>query len=134
MSERNGPTEGSGWWSPAQIWKTSSSTSSSITTSTTVASTSVITSRLSDTGKNVSVTTINVPQAQDVHDVKNIKYLGGQNGVTVSVVSSCGSPASTLTDHQLPENSSVDDDVEDSDGEVSKIDFRGVNLRTKKKT
>lgn len=72
MSERNGSTEGPGWWSPAQIWKTSSS--SSITTSTTVASTSVITSRLSDTGKNVSVTTINIPQSQDVHDGKFIYY------------------------------------------------------------
>lgn len=31
-----------------------------------------------------------------------------------------------------PDSSSLDD-LEDSDGEVSKIDFRGVNLRTKKK-
>lgn len=64
MSEKNGPTEGPGWWSPAgQSWKTSSNTSTS------VASTSVI-SRTSEAGKNVSVTTINVPPAQDMHDGK----------------------------------------------------------------
>lgn len=41
--------------------------------------------------------------------------------MTVSVVSGCASG-------NEPEN-----DGADSDGEVSKIDFRGVNLRTKKK-
>ena len=61
------------------------------------------------------------------------KYLGGQNGVTVSVVSSCGSgTVDSGTSIGSTESTSVDD-VEDSDGEVSKIDFRGVNLRTKKK-
>lgn len=71
----------------------------------------------------------------------------GQNGVTVSVVSSCSSTNSasgssnsssiinTLVgpDSGSGESASVDDVDGDSDGEVSRIDFRGVNLRTKKK-
>lgn len=81
------------------------------------------------------------------------KYLGGQNGVTVSVVSSCGSilgcgnanvvsttgiGSSTGTQSigigvNILDQSTADDDAEDSDVEISKIDFRGVNLRTKKK-
>ncbi|OXU30890.1 hypothetical protein TSAR_002611 [Trichomalopsis sarcophagae] len=75
------------------------------------------------------------------------KYLGGQNGVTVSVVSSCGANSSgngsiinTTSNNSLigadsgsGESASVDDVDGDSDGEVSRIDFRGVNLRTKKK-
>ncbi|XP_063972544.1 nuclear hormone receptor FTZ-F1 beta [Diachasmimorpha longicaudata] len=121
MSEQNGPTDGPGWWPPTQPWKSSS---------TTVAGTSVVT-RNPETGKNVSVTTINVPPLQAMHDGKSVKYLGGQNGVTVSVVSSCGS-SSSPGGINGPEANSVDD-LEDSDGEVSKIDFRGVNLRTKKK-
>ncbi|XP_015126825.1 nuclear hormone receptor FTZ-F1 beta [Diachasma alloeum] len=120
MSEQNAPTDGPGWWPPAQPWKSSS---------TSVAGTSVVT-RNPETGKNVSVTTINVPPVQDMHDGKSVKYLGGQNGVTVSVVSSCGSSPSPGLNG--PEPGSVDD-LEESDGEVSKIDFRGVNLRTKKK-
>ncbi|XP_076276262.1 nuclear hormone receptor FTZ-F1 beta [Lasioglossum baleicum] len=112
--------------------------------------------RTSETGKNVSVTTINVPPNQDLHDGKGIcKYLTGQNGVTVSVVSSCGSVlgcgnanvvsttgigTSTGT-HSIGigigvgvlGQNAVENDAEDSDGEISKIDFRGVNLRTKKK-
>ncbi|XP_044595015.1 nuclear hormone receptor FTZ-F1 beta isoform X1 [Cotesia glomerata] len=109
MSEQNGPTEGPGWWPPAQSWKSSSGTTAS--------------SRTIDAGKNVSVTTINVPPVQEMHDGKSVKYLTGQNGVTVSVVSSCSSSS--------PLEAPIDDG--DSDGEVSKIDFRGVNLRTKKK-
>ncbi|OAD56427.1 Nuclear hormone receptor FTZ-F1 beta [Eufriesea mexicana] len=83
------------------------------------------------------------------------KYLTGQNGVTVSVVSSCGSVLgcgnanvvsttgignSTGTQSigigigvNVLNQNTVDDDAEDSDVEISKIDFRGVNLRTKKK-
>lgn len=102
----------------------------------------------------MSVTTINVLPNQDMHDGKGIcKYLTGQNGVTVSVVSSCGSVLGcgnanvasttgigTSTGTQsigigvnvLSQNT-ADDDAEDSDVEISKIDFRGVNLRTKKK-
>lgn len=83
------------------------------------------------------------------------KYLSGQNGVTVSVVSSCGSVlgcgnanvvstsgigTSTGT-HSIGigigvgvlGQNAAENDAEDSDGEISKIDFRGVNLRTKKK-
>lgn len=73
--------------------------------------------------------------------------------MTVSVVSSCGSVLgcgnanvasttgiATNTGTQsigigvnvLSQNT-ADDDAEDSDVEISKIDFRGVNLRTKKK-
>lgn len=73
--------------------------------------------------------------------------------MTVSVVSSCGSvlgcgnanvasttgiDTSTGTQsigigvNVLSQNT-ADDDAEDSDIEISKIDFRGVNLRTKKK-
>ncbi|XP_053596628.1 nuclear hormone receptor FTZ-F1 beta [Microplitis demolitor] len=115
MSEQNGPTEGPGWWPPTQSWKSTSTSGSS---------------RTIDAGKNVSVTTINVPPVHEMHDVKSVKYLSGQNGVTVSVVSSCGSSPSPITN---PAESSSIDDLGDSDGEVSKIDFRGVNLRTKKK-
>lgn len=72
------------------------------------------------------------------------KYLAGQNGVTVSVVSNCGSgPGSGMGTgpggggaggpSSLCQESNCLEDLEDSDGEVSKIDFRGVNLRTKKK-
>lgn len=75
------------------------------------------------------------------------KYLGGQNGVTVSVVSSCGANNSSGSiinnttsnnsaigaDSGSGESTTVDDVDGDSDGEVSRIDFRGVNLRTKKK-
>ncbi|XP_046415565.1 nuclear hormone receptor FTZ-F1 beta [Neodiprion pinetum] len=103
MSEQNGPPEGPGWWPPAQSWKSSSAPARP------------------EAGKNVSVTTINVPPAHEMHDGKNVKYLGGRNGVTVSVVSGCGT------------GNEPEDDGADSDGEVSKIDFRGVNLRTKKK-
>ncbi|XP_051153934.1 nuclear hormone receptor FTZ-F1 beta [Leptopilina boulardi] len=118
MSEQNGPTEGPGWWPPAQSWKLQSS----------------MPSRTSEAGKNVSVTTINVLPAHEMHDGKSVcKYLGGQNGVTVSVVSSCGSGViDSGTSIGSTESTNVND-VEDSDGEVSKIDFRGVNLRTKKK-
>lgn len=53
--------------------------------------------------------------------------------MTVSVVSSCGSGViDSGTSIGSTESTNVND-VEDSDGEVSKIDFRGVNLRTKKK-
>ena len=58
--------------------------------------------------------------------------------MTVSVVSNCGSGGlgtggvDSGTSIGSTESANVDD-VEDSDGEVSKIDFRGVNLRTKKK-
>ncbi|KAG7209555.1 hypothetical protein KM043_015633 [Ampulex compressa] len=91
-----------------------------------------------------------------MHDGKGVcKYLGGQNGVTVSVVSSCGSVlgcggtnvsttgvGTNTGPHSigigigvgiLGSNAANLDDAEDSDGEISKIDFRGVNLRTKKK-
>lgn len=80
------------------------------------------------------------------------KYLGGQNGVTVSVVSAsvlgCGNtnavPTSGICTNTgshsigigigiLAANVADIDDPEDSDGEISKIDFRGVNLRSKKK-
>jgi nuclear receptor subfamily 5 group A protein 3 len=63
------------------------------------------------------------------------KYLGGQNGVTVSVVSSRGpsSGADSGSGSADSASASVDDVEGDSDGEVSRIDFRGVNLRTKKK-
>jgi len=81
------------------------------------------------------------------------KYLGGQNGVTVSVVSTsvlgCGNanaiPTSGICTNTGPHsigigiggilaaNAADIDDPEDSDGEISKIDFRGVNLRSKKK-
>ena len=68
MSEQNGPTEGPGWWPPAQSWKSSATSSSSAIPST----------RTLDAGKNVSVTTINVPPAQEMHDGKilliNNKY------------------------------------------------------------
>ncbi|KAK0179581.1 hypothetical protein PV327_005320 [Microctonus hyperodae] len=155
MSEHNGPTEGPGWWTPtAQSWKSSSSNNSIASSSTTNANNTTNTNiinnnnnnnnsnnnnnnaststslRSGEAGKNVSVTTINVPPLSDMHDGKSVKYLGGQNGVTVSVVSSCGSsPSPGLMSH---DTNSIDD-LEDSDGEVSKIDFRGVNLRTKKK-
>lgn len=69
----------------------------------------------------------------DVSGKSVCKYLGGQNGVTVSVVSNCGSGViDSGTSIGSTESTNVND-VEDSDGEVSKIDFRGVNLRTKKK-
>lgn len=96
-----------------------------------------------------------MPPNQDIHDGKGIcKYLAGQNGVTVSVVSNCGSvlgcgnasvPSTTGIGSGSGSHSigigigvgvlsqNVDNDAEDSDGEISKIDFRGVNLRTKKK-
>ncbi|XP_071630023.1 nuclear hormone receptor FTZ-F1 beta isoform X2 [Temnothorax longispinosus] len=111
-------------------------------------------SRSTETGKNVSVTTINVPPNQEMHDGKGVcKYLGGQNGVTVSVVSTsvlgCGNanaiPTSGICTNTGPHsigigiggilaaNAADIDDPEDSDGEISKIDFRGVNLRSKKK-
>ncbi|KYN30550.1 Nuclear hormone receptor FTZ-F1 beta [Trachymyrmex septentrionalis] len=111
-------------------------------------------SRSTETGKNVSVTTINVPPNQEMHDAKGVcKYLGGQNGVTVSVVSTsilgCGNanavPTSGICTNTgshsigigiggiLAANAADIDDPEDSDGEISKIDFRGVNLRSKKK-
>ncbi|EZA59860.1 Nuclear hormone receptor FTZ-F1 beta [Ooceraea biroi] len=111
-------------------------------------------SRSTETGKNVSVTAINVPPNQEMHDGKGVcKYLGGQNGVTVSVVSTsvlgCGNanavPPSGLCANTGPHsigigiggilaaNAADIDDPEDSDGEISKIDFRGVNLRSKKK-
>ncbi|XP_018059802.1 PREDICTED: nuclear hormone receptor FTZ-F1 beta [Atta colombica] len=111
-------------------------------------------SRSTETGKNVSVTTINVPPNQEMHDAKGVcKYLGGQNGVTVSVVSTsvlgCGNanavPTSGICTNTGPHsigigiggilaaNAADIDDPEDSDGEISKIDFRGVNLRSKKK-
>jgi len=73
------------------------------------------------------------------------KYLGGQNGVTVSVVSTsvlgCGNANANAGPHSigigiggiLAANAADIDDPEDSDGEISKIDFRGVNLRSKKK-
>lgn len=72
------------------------------------------------------------------------KYQGSQNGVTVSVVSNCHSvgggsssgSSSGITSSTVDsgESASVDENAEgDSDGEVSRIDFRGVNLRTKKK-
>jgi len=79
------------------------------------------------------------------------KYLGGQNGVTVSVVSTsvlgCGNAnavpggLANAGPHSigigiggiLAANAADIDDPEDSDGEISKIDFRGVNLRSKKK-
>ncbi|XP_033228928.1 nuclear hormone receptor FTZ-F1 beta [Belonocnema kinseyi] len=108
MSEQNGPTEGPGWWPPAQSWKSQSAMFSFF-------SILDFSSFLRSEGKNVC------------------KYLGGQNGVTVSVVSSCGSGGvDSGTSIGSTESPNVDD-VEDSDGEVSKIDFRGVNLRTKKK-
>lgn len=120
------------------------------------------TTRSTETGKNVSVTAINVPPMHEMHDGKGIcKYLGGQNGVTVSVVSNCGSVlgctganigctssssnggnagGGTASSHGigigigiLGSNATDIDDADDSDGEISKIDFRGVNLRTKKK-
>ena len=97
-----------------------------------------------------------MPPNQDIRDGKGIcKYLAGQNGVTVSVVSSCGSvlgcgntnvPSATGIGASTGSHSigigigigvlgqnTADNDAEDSDGEISKIDFRGVNLRTKKK-
>ncbi|XP_014478455.1 PREDICTED: nuclear hormone receptor FTZ-F1 beta [Dinoponera quadriceps] len=107
--------------------------------------------RSTETEKNVSITTINVPPSQEMHDDKGVcKYLGGQNGVTVSVVSTsvlgCGNtnavPTSGLCANAGPHNIGIGilaantadiDDPEDSDGEISKIDFRGVNLRSKKK-
>lgn len=78
------------------------------------------------------------------------KYLGRQNGVTVSVVSTSvlgganavptgGICTNTGAAHNigisgiLAANAADVDDAEDSDGEISKIDFRGVNLRSKKK-
>lgn len=81
------------------------------------------------------------------------KYLGRQNGVTVSVVSTsvlgCGNAVPTTggicanaqggahssigISGVLAANAADVDDAEDSDGEISKIDFRGVNLRSKKK-
>lgn len=50
-------------------------------------------------------------------------------------MSSCGPGTGaneSVTSVESTESASIED-VEDSDGEVSKIDFRGVNLRTKKK-
>lgn len=52
MSDQNGPNEGPGWWTPSQSWKSQSSVSG----------------RPSESGKNVSVTTINVLPAHEVHD------------------------------------------------------------------
>ncbi|KYN07547.1 Nuclear hormone receptor FTZ-F1 beta [Cyphomyrmex costatus] len=139
----------------------STSSSTSINSSATCCSSSCIgvsctmsPSRSTETGKNVSVTTINVPPNQEMHDAKGVcKYLGGQNGVTVSVVSTsvlgCGNanavPTSGICTNTGPHsvgigisgtlaaNAADIDDPEDSDGEISKIDFRGVNLRSKKK-
>ncbi|KYQ57508.1 Nuclear hormone receptor FTZ-F1 beta [Trachymyrmex zeteki] len=139
----------------------STSSSTSINSSTTCCPSSCIgvsctmsPSRSTETGKNVSVTTINVPPNQEMHDAKGVcKYLGGQNGVTVSVVSTsvlgCGNanavPTSGICTNTGPHsigigiggilaaNAADIDDPEDSDGEISKIDFRGVNLRSKKK-
>ncbi|KAM0733193.1 Nuclear hormone receptor FTZ-F1 beta [Formica fusca] len=140
---------------------TSSSSPTSSSTSTNTSATccplscigvSMSPSRSTETGKNVSVTTINVPPNQEMHDGKGVcKYLGGQNGVTVSVVSTsvlgCGNavPTSGICTNTGPHsigigiggilaaNAADIDDPEDSDGEISKIDFRGVNLRSKKK-
>ncbi|XP_033297305.1 nuclear hormone receptor FTZ-F1 beta [Bombus bifarius] len=143
--------------STSSLATTTSATSSTSCCSSTPGggpSCTITAARSSETGKNVSVTTINVPPNQDMHDGKGIcKYLGGQNGVTVSVVSSCGSilgcgnanvvsttgiGSSTGTQSigigvNILDQSTADDDAEDSDIEISKIDFRGVNLRTKKK-
>ncbi|XP_015181421.1 PREDICTED: nuclear hormone receptor FTZ-F1 beta [Polistes dominula] len=135
------PSTGS---SASSVSPTSSSTccsSSSIGNSSTMTTT-----RSTETGKNVSVTAINVPPTHhEMHDGKGIcKYLAGQNGVTVSVVSNCGSvlgctsSTSNVGSHGigigiLSSNATNIDDADDSDGEISKIDFRGVNLRTKKK-
>ncbi|XP_017758275.1 PREDICTED: nuclear hormone receptor FTZ-F1 beta [Eufriesea mexicana] len=147
----------------ASVSASCTTTTSSLTTTTSATSSTpggptctITAARSSETGKNVSVTTINVPPNQDMHDGKGIcKYLTGQNGVTVSVVSSCGSVLgcgnanvvsttgignSTGTQSigigigvNVLNQNTVDDDAEDSDVEISKIDFRGVNLRTKKK-
>ncbi|XP_078039334.1 nuclear hormone receptor FTZ-F1 beta isoform X2 [Augochlora pura] len=107
--------------------------------------------RTSKAGKNVSVTTINAFPNQDLHD-GICKYLTGQNGVTVSVVSNsgpalgCGN-ANVVSPTGLGSSTGIHNrgigievgqnaagnDTEDSDGEISRIDFRGVNLRTKKK-
>lgn len=52
--------------------------------------------------------------------------------MTVSVVSSCSATDSVSSLVAAASDSSVTADC-DSDGEVSRIDFRGVNLRSKKK-
>nr|XP_050850031.1 nuclear hormone receptor FTZ-F1 beta [Vespula vulgaris]XP_050850033.1 nuclear hormone receptor FTZ-F1 beta [Vespula vulgaris]XP_050850034.1 nuclear hormone receptor FTZ-F1 beta [Vespula vulgaris] len=132
------PTTGSA----SSVSPTSSSTCCS---SSSIGNSTMTTTRSTEAGKNVSVTAINVPPTHEMHDGKGIcKYLGGQNGVTVSVVSNCGSvlgctsSTSSVGSHGigigiLGSNATDIDDADDSDGEISKIDFRGVNLRTKKK-
>ncbi|XP_012536829.1 nuclear hormone receptor FTZ-F1 beta isoform X2 [Monomorium pharaonis] len=159
------PTSATGSASVSVSCSASSSSSTSSSTSTNSSATccpsscigvscTMSPSRSTETGKNVSVTTINVPPNQEMHDGKGVcKYLGGQNGVTVSVVSTsvlgCGNanavPTSGICTNTGPHsigigiggilaaNAADIDDPEDSDGEISKIDFRGVNLRSKKK-
>uniref|UniRef100_A0ABD2WY76 Nuclear hormone receptor FTZ-F1 beta n=1 Tax=Trichogramma kaykai TaxID=54128 RepID=A0ABD2WY76_9HYME len=199
MSEQTGSstaaaTVGSGgevWWSAAAQQAQSPATTTTQSSSWKSMSTTNLSShsRLHhhhfEPGKNVSVTTINVPPpvTSDLHDGKNVcKYVSGQNGVTVSVVSSCdnnsrtnsnsgdngssnsnnttttttttttvssvvessssrssnleGTNVTTLDSSRVHQSSSggcVANDDCDSDGEVSRIDFRGVNLRSKKK-
>ncbi|KAJ8672663.1 hypothetical protein QAD02_003922 [Eretmocerus hayati] len=136
MSEQSGPggghEPGPAWWPSAQPWKPTGASGQ-------------LRSVADHHGKNVSVTTINVPPPTilDMHDGKSVcKYMGGQNGVTVSVVSapsissssSSSSLSATVQAAAADSNSLLGDEPDgDSDGEVSRIDFRGVNLRTKKK-
>ncbi|XP_011640199.1 nuclear hormone receptor FTZ-F1 beta isoform X2 [Pogonomyrmex barbatus] len=156
------PTSAAGSASISVSCSASSSSSTSSSTSTNSSATccpsscigvscTMSPSRSTETGKNVSVTTINVPPNQEMHDGKGVcKYLGSQNSVTVSVVSAsvlgCGNvPTSGICTNTGPHsigigiggilaaNAADIDDPEDSDGEISKIDFRGVNLRSKKK-
>ncbi|XP_011168731.1 nuclear hormone receptor FTZ-F1 beta [Solenopsis invicta] len=165
LSTSSTPTSATGSASVSVSCSASSSSSTSSSTSTNSSATccpsscigvscTMSPSRSTETGKNVSVTTINVPPNQEMHDGKGLcKYLGGQNGVTVSVVSTsvlgCGNanavPTSGICTNTGPHsigigiggilaaNAADIDDPEDSDGEISKIDFRGVNLRSKKK-
>ncbi|CAB0045311.1 unnamed protein product [Trichogramma brassicae] len=221
MSEQTGSSTaaaaagsgGEAWWSAAAQQAQSPATTTTQSTSWKSMSTTNLSShsRLHhhhfEPGKNVSVTTINVPPpvTSDLHDGecivvtnryiirscetlindvryfsgKNVcKYVSGQNGVTVSVVSSCdnnsrtnsnsgdnsssnsnnttttttvssiveSSSSSSSSNHERTSVTTLDssrvhqrsggcgaDDDCDSDGEVSRIDFRGVNLRSKKK-
>ncbi|PSN44390.1 hypothetical protein C0J52_05759 [Blattella germanica] len=84
------------------------------------------------TSSSGAVTVINVQHGDKVHpdDGKNIKYYQSCNG---SVILEQGAGKCDNVGMTMPVEGDDDDDVSGSDGEVSKIDFTGVNLRTKKK-
>ncbi|KOC65370.1 Nuclear hormone receptor FTZ-F1 beta [Habropoda laboriosa] len=117
--------------STSSLPTTTSATSSTSCCSSTPASgpsCTITAARSSETGKNVSVTTINVPPNQDIHDryMQVSCWAKWRDGIRSFELCLC------IGVNVLNQNA-ADEDAEDSDVEISKIDFRGVNLRTKKK-